>query len=57
MLEREFFFSTNQPDQVRSQKIAMVRGCFGGLGAEPPAAKSQWGSGDKVLKFGNSVLF
>ena len=57
MLEREFFFSTNQPDQARSQKIAMVRGCFGGLGAEPPAAKSQWGSGDKVLKFGNSVLF
>ena len=34
----EHFFS-----QARSQKSAMV-GCFGGLGAEPPAAGGQWGS-------------
>ena len=35
--------------QVRSQKFAMGS-CFGGLGAEPPAAGGQWGSGDLGAK-------
>ena len=26
----------------------MGEGCFGGLGAEPPAARGQWWSGDKA---------
>ena len=33
--------------KVRSQKFAMG-GCFGGLGAELPASRGQWGSGDKA---------
>ena len=37
----------NEREQVRSQKSAMG-GCFGGLGAEPPAAGGQWGSGDEA---------
>ena len=35
-------------NQARSQKFAMEGGCFGGLGAEPPAAGGQWGSGGKA---------
>ena len=37
----------NEREQVRSQKSAMG-GCFGGLGAEPPAVTSQWGFGGKA---------
>ena len=33
----------NRSRQARSQKFAMEGGCFGGLGAEPPAAGGQWG--------------
>ena len=33
--------------QARSQKFAMG-GCLGGLGAEPPAAGGQWGSGGEA---------
>ena len=36
--------SLETPKQARSQKFAMG-GCFGGLGAEPPAAGRQWGVG------------
>ena len=31
--------------QARSQKFTMRRGCFGGLGTEPPAAGGLMGSG------------
>ena len=35
--------------QARSQKFTMgVGGCFGGLGAEPPAAGDQMGSGGET---------
>ena len=34
--------------QARSQKFAMGGGCFGGLGAEPPAAGGQWGCGGRA---------
>ena len=34
--------------QARSQKFAMGGGCFGGLGAEPPAAGGQWGYGKEA---------
>ena len=34
--------------QARSQKFATGGGCLGGLGAEPPAAGSQWGSGSEA---------
>ena len=34
--------------QARSQKFAMGGGCLGGLGAEPPAAGGQWGSGGEA---------
>ena len=37
----------NEREQVHSQKSAMG-GCFGGLGAEPPAAGGQWGSGGEA---------
>ena len=33
--------------QARSQKFTM-EGCFGGLGAEPPAAGGQMGSGGET---------
>ena len=33
--------------QARSQKFAMGKGCFGGLGAGPPVAGGQWGLGAK----------
>ena len=35
-------------EQVRSQKFAMGRGCFGDLGAEPPAAGGLMGSGGEA---------
>ena len=38
--------------QARSQKFAMG-GCFGGLGAEPPAAGGQSGSGAEALAAGS----
>ena len=34
--------------QARSQKFTMEGGCFGGLGAEPPAAGGQIGSGEET---------
>ena len=34
--------------QARSQKFTMGGGCFGGLGAEPPAAGGQMGSGGET---------
>ena len=34
--------------QARSQKFTMREGCFGGLGAEPPAAGGQMGSGGET---------
>ena len=34
--------------QARSQKFAIGGGCFGGLGAEPPAAGGQWESGGEA---------
>ena len=37
-------FVLHRCTQARSQKFAMG-GCFGGLGAEHPAAGGQWGSG------------
>ena len=36
------------PTQARSQKFAMGGAVFGGVGAEPPAAGGQWGSGGKA---------
>ena len=35
-------------NQARSQKFAM-EGLFWGLGADPPAAGGQWGSGGEAL--------
>ena len=35
-------------EQARSQKFAMRRGCFGGLGTELPAAGGQMGSGGET---------
>ena len=34
--------------QARSQKFAMGGAVFGGLGADPPAAEGQWGSGGEA---------
>ena len=34
--------------QARSLKFTMGEGCFGGLGAEPPAAGGQMGSGGET---------
>ena len=42
--------------QARSQKFAMGAGCFGDLGAEPPAAGT-WGVGGKApIRRGNGSL-
>ena len=37
--------------QAHSQKFAMGGGCLGVLGAEPPAAGGQWGSGGEASSF------
>ena len=34
--------------QTRSQKFAMGKGCFRGLGAGPPVAGGQWGLGGEA---------
>ena len=58
VLRAEDAFSSNHStqSQARSQKFAMGGGCFGGLGAKPPAAGGTgvWGRSpqrSKILHF------
>ena len=46
--ENPYDYKQRKVWQARSQKLAIEEAVFGGLGAKPPAARGNWGSGGKA---------